>query len=74
LQAHLPRLQEMMLSAGLDLASVYVGADGTSPQQHRGQGGGPGQILHQDDVLPTAVSGIEPMPGRAGLGMVDVYA
>jgi len=74
LQAHLPRLQEMMLTAGLDLTSVYVGADSAGQQQRWARADAQGPAVDYDGMLTASLSGVEVTPARAGLGLVDVYA
>jgi flagellar hook-length control protein FliK len=74
LQASLPRLMEMMHGAGIDLGSVFVGAQ--SSGQHPGDGApehsgaGPLRMLETDLAAASAGAGLI----RVAHGAVDVYA
>jgi flagellar hook-length control protein FliK len=70
-QASLPRLQEMLQGIGLNLSSVFVGAEGF------GHGSHPSQSTQPSHPLRHAIASGILDPGspvlRSGVGLVDVY-
>jgi flagellar hook-length control protein FliK len=74
LQATLPRLQDTLAAAGINLGSVQVGAH-NHPGEHTGERGQP----HADRSAVSAITGQSSLTAVSGWlargkGMVDVYA
>jgi flagellar hook-length control protein FliK len=67
LQANLPRLQEMLTGAGVDLGSVHVGTHDRSRDSHR-------QQQAHDQVPAWANLPVREAVLLAGRGLVDTYA
>lgn len=77
-QSNLPRLQDMLQSVGVNLGSVFVGADGSrqpsGERPHSSAGGaGPTAISNASGAV-TAIGVSTAGPIRMGFGVVDTYA
>jgi flagellar hook-length control protein FliK len=77
-QSNLPRLQDMLQSVGVNLGSVFVGADGSrqpsGERPHSSAGGaGPTTISNASEAV-TAIGVSTAGPMRMGFGVVDTYA
>jgi flagellar hook-length control protein FliK len=74
LQAHLPRLQEMLLNAGVDLVSVHVGTHDAGQQPRWSDARAAQTAADMQGAPAQASAAVEPVLVRGGFGLVDVYA